>query len=144
MSTLVTVGSPRTIEFVADNPGDWAFHCHMTHHVMTQMGHGIPNLVGVDPSIFDEHLERVVPEYAEMGAQAHGEEDDSVPKNSLAMIGGSGPFGYVTMSGMYTLLKVRDELTPGVDPGWYAHPEGTVASPATEDELKRDGIEVRR
>ena len=36
------VGSTRTIEFVADNPGDWAMHCHMTHHVMNQMGHGCP------------------------------------------------------------------------------------------------------
>ncbi|MFO1008890.1 MAG: copper oxidase [Planctomycetota bacterium] len=144
VSVLVPVGSTRTIELVADNPGDWAFHCHMTHHVMTQMGHGIPNLVGVDPSLFDAALERVVPEYAEMGAQAAGEEDDSVPKNSLAMIGGSGPFGYVTMSGMYTLLKVRDELPASGDPGWYEHPAGTVATAATEDELKRDGIDATR
>ena len=33
----------RDIEFVADAPGDWAMHCHMTHHVMNQMGHGGPN-----------------------------------------------------------------------------------------------------
>ena len=38
----------RVIEFVADEPGDWAMHCHMTHHVMNQMGHGIPNMIGVD------------------------------------------------------------------------------------------------
>jgi hypothetical protein len=25
-------------------------HCHMTHHVMTQMGHGLPNMVGMDPA----------------------------------------------------------------------------------------------
>ena len=41
-SVLTPVGSTRTIQFVADNPGDWAFHCHMTHHVMNQMGHTIP------------------------------------------------------------------------------------------------------
>jgi len=33
-TTLVPVGAVRVIEFIADNPGDWAFHCHMTHHVM--------------------------------------------------------------------------------------------------------------
>jgi FtsP/CotA-like multicopper oxidase with cupredoxin domain len=47
-TVLVAVGQTRTIEFIADNPGDWAFHCHMTHHVMNQMGHAIPNLLGVD------------------------------------------------------------------------------------------------
>jgi hypothetical protein len=40
------VGSTRTIELVAANRADWALHCHMTHHVMTQMAHGIPNLIG--------------------------------------------------------------------------------------------------
>jgi FtsP/CotA-like multicopper oxidase with cupredoxin domain len=38
----------RVVEFVADAPGDWALHCHMTHHVMNQMGHDAPNLVGAD------------------------------------------------------------------------------------------------
>jgi hypothetical protein len=30
---------------------------------------------------------------------------------------------------MFTVLKVRDDLAPGDfrDPGWYAHPPGTVA-----------------
>ena len=36
-TVLVPVGSTRDIEFVADAPGDWAMHCHMTHHVMNQM-----------------------------------------------------------------------------------------------------------
>src|ERR1700730_12261752 len=31
-TVLVQVGSARTVEFVADNPGDWPVHCHMTHH----------------------------------------------------------------------------------------------------------------
>ena len=43
-----------TIEFVADEPGDWAMHCHMTHHVMNQMGHGIPNMIGVEPGGLDD------------------------------------------------------------------------------------------
>ena len=51
-TVLVPVGSTRTIEFVANAPGDWAMHCHMTHHVMNQMGHGVPNLIGVEISNF--------------------------------------------------------------------------------------------
>jgi Multicopper oxidase len=38
-TVLVPVGSIRTVEFIANNPADWAIHCHMTHHVMNQMGH---------------------------------------------------------------------------------------------------------
>jgi FtsP/CotA-like multicopper oxidase with cupredoxin domain len=28
---LVRWAARATIEFVADAPGDWALHCHMTH-----------------------------------------------------------------------------------------------------------------
>ncbi len=140
VSVLVPVGSTRTIEFVADNPGDWAFHCHMTHHVMTQMGHDVPNLVGVDPSVFDERLERAVPAFA---AMLDGQDPQLVPDNSLAMMGGRGPFGYITMGGMFSILKVRDALpSDGADPGWYEHPAGSVAVRATRAELSRDGIDA--
>src|SRR6516164_6950111 len=45
-TVLVAVGQTRVVEFIADNPGDWAMHCHMTHHTMNQMGHNAPNLIG--------------------------------------------------------------------------------------------------
>src|SRR4029079_3334920 len=53
-TVLVPVGSTRTVEFVASRAGDWALHCHMTHHTMNQMGHDIPNLIGLDPTDFDQ------------------------------------------------------------------------------------------
>ena len=37
----------RAIEFVADEPGDCAFHCHKSHHTMNAMGHGVPTMIGV-------------------------------------------------------------------------------------------------
>ncbi len=46
-TVLVAIGQSRTFDFVADQPGDWAMHCHMTHHVMTQMGDKFPNTIGV-------------------------------------------------------------------------------------------------
>ena len=55
-TVLVQVGSTRAFEFVADEPGDWALHCHMTHHTMNQMGHAIPNMVGVQPGNVDEQV----------------------------------------------------------------------------------------
>jgi hypothetical protein len=141
VSVLVPVGSTRTIEFVADAPGDWSLHCHMTHHVMTQMGHGIPNLIGVDPSVFDDKLAAAVPEFDGVGMAMDGEVDDSVPANSLPMVGARGPFGYITMSGMFTVLKVRDRLEGAEDPGWYTRPAGTVAEPASPEQLRADGID---
>lgn len=34
---LVAVAQARDIEFIANNPGDWMFHCHLPHHMMNQM-----------------------------------------------------------------------------------------------------------
>ncbi|MBL8747818.1 MAG: copper oxidase [Planctomycetes bacterium] len=144
-TVLVAAGQTRTIEFVADAPGDWAFHCHMTHHVMTQMGHDIPNLVGVDPSLFDRQLAKVLPTFLQMGRgdeQDPAAEDTTMPKNSLPMVGGLGGHGYVTMGGMVTVLKVRDGITGYDDPGYYTAPAGTLANVALPEELARDGIRV--
>ena len=59
------------------------------------------------------------------------------------MVGGRGQYDYITMGGMFTILKVRDELpADGADPGWYKSPPGTLAEVAPADDLKRDGIEL--
>ena len=65
-----------------------------------------------------------------------------VPKNSLPMVGGQGPFDYITMGGLFTVLKVRENLASYDDPGWYQNPPGTVADLASAEMLKRDGIEI--
>jgi FtsP/CotA-like multicopper oxidase with cupredoxin domain len=136
-TVLVPVGATRTIEFIA-RPGDWPVHCHMTHHMMNQMGHDAANLVGADISGIDAKLGRVVPGYMTMGETGMGDMMQMAqPKNSISMMGGKGPYGDIDMGGMFTLLKVRDRLTG--DPGWYKAP--AVASEATADEMKRDGIE---
>jgi len=142
-TTLVAVGQVRVIEFVADNPGDWAFHCHMTHHVMNQMGHDLPNLIGADTKGLDARVSRVVPGYMTMGATGMGEMHKmELPDNSISMLGGEGPFGTIDMGGMFTILKVRKQLSGDMDPGWYDHPAGTIAGEASIDELARDGIKT--
>jgi FtsP/CotA-like multicopper oxidase with cupredoxin domain len=145
-SVLVPVGAVRVIEFLADNPGDWAFHCHMTHHVMTQMGHDVPNLVGVDVAEFDKALARRIPGFlSEAAPVAPGQQGrEEIPPNSVPMLGGRGPHGYVTMSGMFTILKVRESPPEGEDWGWYDAPPGTVAGAAAASELEADGIQVPR
>ena len=42
------------------------------------------------------------------------------------MVGGPGPFDYITMGGLFTILKVRENLTSYDDPGWYQHPPGMM------------------
>ncbi|OLF78303.1 copper oxidase [Maricaulis sp. W15] len=147
-TVLVPTGSTRTVEFIADNPGDWAMHCHMTHHVMNQMGHGIPNLTGVNARRIDRAVGALLPTYMTMGQDGMGEMGQHiemghmpVPDNSLPMVGARGPRDYITMGGMFTILKVRDRLTGDGDPGWYDNPEGE-ARPASADELSRDGIDT--
>ena len=144
-TVLVPVGATRTVEFVADASGDWAFHCHMTHHVMNQMGHGIPNMIGVEPGAIDEKVRKLLPGYMTMGQAGMGDMAEmgmKVPANSLPMVGGRGKHDYITMGGMFTILKVRDRLASYEDPGWYENPPGTLASVASAQHLERDGIDV--
>ncbi|MBC7772940.1 MAG: copper oxidase [Pyrinomonadaceae bacterium] len=145
-TVLVPVGSTRTVEFVADNPGDWAMHCHMTHHVMNQMGHGLPNMIGVDARGLDTKVRRLLPEYMTMGQDGMAgmtEMGMPVPPNSIPMVGGAGPYDEITMGGMFTILKVRENLVSyDEDPGWYAPPAGTLADLAPSDVLDRHGINV--
>jgi hypothetical protein len=60
------------------------------------------------------------------------------PRNSLSMVGAPGKYGYIDMGGMFTIIKVRENLTTYDDPGWYEPPPGTLASLANSDELERD------
>jgi FtsP/CotA-like multicopper oxidase with cupredoxin domain len=127
----IGVGQMRAIEFVADNPGDWAFHCHKTHHTMNAMGHGVRTLIGVDQSGVANKINDLVPGYMVMGDKggSMGNMKMPLPENTLPMMDGRGPFGNIDMGGMFSVIKVREGLARGDyrDPGWYRHPEGTVA-----------------
>jgi FtsP/CotA-like multicopper oxidase with cupredoxin domain len=143
-TVLVPVGSTRTVEFTADNPGDWALHCHMTHHVMNQMGHHLPNMIGVDPSGFDTKVRNLLPDYMTMGQTGMSgmtEMGMNIPDNSIPMVGGIGPYDEITMGGMFTILKVRENLSNyDEDPGWYETPRGTLADVAPADVLRANDI----
>ena len=128
----VPVGSTRDIEFIADNPGDWAFHCHKSHHTMNAMAHDIPNMMDVKrDKAHEKRVRKQLPNYMEMGNEGMGEMAEmemKIPRNTLPMMTGTGPFGPIEMGGMFTVLKVRDRLKNYSDPGWYKYPKGTVAS----------------
>ena len=119
-------------------------HCHMLHHVMTQMGHRFGNIIGINTDGLNKKISKLVPGYMTMGEAGMGDMGEmgmAVPPNSLPMVGGPGKYDYITMGGMFTMLKVRETLpADGSDPGWYECPPGTLATIAPEADLKRDGI----
>ena len=152
---IVGVGQTRDIEFIAV-PGDWAFHCHMSHHTMNAMGHSIANPMGVNQAGVAEKVKSLLPGYMPMGQNgmaehakhlamaekaAKGETGDMSgmhhgmhhgagvegPRNTLPMMTGTGPFGPIEMGGMFTVVKVRDGRIREKDKGWYDNPPGTVA-----------------
>ena len=139
-------GATRTLEFVAAEAGDWVMHCHMLHHVMTQMGHKFGNVIGLDSRGLGRAISKMIPGYMVMGDTGMadmGEMNMGAPANSLPMIGGRGKYDYITMGGMFTVIKVREELpADGSDPGWYEAPPGTLADVAADADLRRDGIDV--
>lgn len=138
VTTDIAVGQMRQIEFLADEVGDWAFHCHKSHHTMNAMGHDIPTMIGVDHSGLSKKIHTLVPDYMVMGERGMADMAEMtmpLPDNTLPMMTGDGPFGSVEMGGMFSVLKVREDQAPNdyKDPGWFKHPEGTVAREWTGD-----------
>jgi manganese oxidase len=132
VTTDIAVGQMRQIEFVADEEGDWAFHCHKSHHTMNAMGHDVPTLIGVDHQGITQKISRLIPDYMVMGERGMAdmaEMEMPLPDNTIPMMTGAGPFGSVEMGGMFSMLKVRknQKTDDYSDPGWYSHPAGTVA-----------------
>ena len=128
----IPVGAMRAYEFDAIYPGDWAIHCHKSHHTMNAMGHNIRTFIGVEKKQFSKQMRRIVPEYMAMGSAGMadmGEMEMPLPDNTLPMMTGFAQFGAVEMGGMFSVVKVREGLQSGdyKDPGWYQNPPGTVA-----------------
>ena len=128
----IAVGQMRQMEFIADEEGDWAFHCHKSHHTMNAMGHGVPTMIGVDHRGVAGRIMRLIPDYMVMGERGMKdmtEMEMALPDNTAPMMAGQGPFGALGMGGMFSVLKVRRDQPAGDfrDPGWFSHPPGTVA-----------------
>jgi FtsP/CotA-like multicopper oxidase with cupredoxin domain len=136
VTTDIAVGQMRQVEFLADEEGDWALHCHKSHHTMNAMGHNVPTLIGVDHRSIATKISKLIPDYMVMGERGMAdmtEMEMPIPDNTAPMMTGEGPFGSVEMGGMFSVLKVRRDQKPGdyKDPGWFKHPQGTVAREVT-------------
>jgi manganese oxidase len=129
----VPVGVIRAIEFQAENPGDWPIHCHKSHHTMNAMGHGVRNFLGVKPKpALAKAVAKLAPGYMPMGSTGMAEMAEMAmpgPANTLPMMSGQGQFGPAEMGGMFSIIKIRENMAANDyrDPGRYDHPAGTVA-----------------
>lgn len=126
------VGQMRAFEFKAEHEGDWAIHCHKSHHTMNAMGHDVKNFIGVNKRDLVRTIRNIAPGYMPMGSRGMGEMGSmemELPANTIPMMTGYAQFGPVEMGGMLSVVKVREGIAPNdyKDPGWYKHPEGTVA-----------------
>ena len=128
----VPVGAMRAFEFDAIYEGDWAIHCHKSHHTMNAMGHQVKTFIGVQKRDLAKQINRLAPDYMPMGSAGMAEMgamEMPMPDNTLPMMTGFGQFGPIEMGGMFSVVKVREGLARDdyKDPGWYQHPAGTVA-----------------
>jgi hypothetical protein len=138
VSIDIPVGAMRAFDFVANEPGNWAIHCHKSHHTMNAMGHEVKNFIGVNKKDLARTIRKLVPDYMPMGTNGMaemGEMEMPMPDNTLPMMTGFGPFGPMEMGGMFSVVKVREGLGPNdyADPGPFKHPEGTVAHEVADD-----------
>ena len=122
----------RAFEFVADDPGDWAIHCHKSHHTMNAMGHHVANYIGVDKRDVAKKIRSSCPTTwrwasrhgghgrdGDAAAGQHAADDDRLrpvrpDRDGRHVLGRQGPRG----------TWRPDDYK---DPGWYKHPEGSVA-----------------
>ncbi|MGE0279460.1 MAG: multicopper oxidase family protein [Rhizobiaceae bacterium] len=132
VTTDVPVGGMRAIEFTAEEPGDWAIHCHKSHHTMNAMGHEVKTFIGTPQKDLTKAVRKLFPDYMPMGTEGMaemGSMEMPMPDNTLPMMTGFGQFGPIEMGGMFSVVKVREGIAPDdyKDPGPYKHPPGTVA-----------------
>jgi FtsP/CotA-like multicopper oxidase with cupredoxin domain len=154
------VGQMRAFEFDAIHEGDWAIHCHKSHHTMNAMGHDVKTYIGVDKKDVTRKIRSLVDGYMPMGMAGMAEMgamEMPLPDNTLPMMTGFGQFGPIEMGGMFSVVKVREGLARNdyKDPGWFKHPQGTVSyewkgpkmTDATREPQKTSGaptdVEVR-
>jgi hypothetical protein len=127
----IAVGQMRQIDFLADEEGDWAFHCHKSHHTMNAMGHDVPTMIGVDHRGVARQITKLIPDYMVMGERGMKdmtEMEMPLPDNTAAMM-----TGRAVRRGRHGRHVQRRQGAQGPeagdysDPGWYKHPPGTVA-----------------
>lgn len=69
----VPVGAVRAFDFTATEAGDWALHCHKSHHTMNAMGHDVKTMIGSNQRDLAKAITRLIPDYMPMGSKGMAE-----------------------------------------------------------------------
>lgn len=99
---------------------------------MGAMGHGVSTLIGLNHEGLVGRIQNLLPDYMVMGERGMYDMKEMqmpLPLNTFPMMAGKGPYGPIGMGGMFTVLKVREDLKADdySDPGWYKQPPNTQA-----------------
>ncbi len=82
---LVAVAQASEFEFIANNPGDWQFHCHMVHHMMNHMTKQAGPRIRPQSDV-DEYLANLETRpQVEITSTALGENEPGYPQKMLGM-----------------------------------------------------------
>ena len=152
-TTDVPVGAIRAFDFLADNPGDWAFHCHKSHHTMNAMGHDVKNLIGVSKKDLAKAVGKLAPGRDGDGIDGHGDgrdgnadarqhaaDDDGIgtvraDRNGRHVHGHEDPRG--PRARRATPIRVHTRIRPGTVAYEIDAPNRTSAAGQTEGEATK-------
>jgi manganese oxidase len=122
-TVLVGVAQARDVEFVADNPGDWHFHCHLPHHMMNQMA----SMVG---PIMMSHANALRPGTMEGGMgihEGHALSDTAAPAFGRAIAVGAEAERQVTNAPLASMPKPIEPLSQAPNAGMFpGYPQDMV------------------
>ncbi len=115
------------------------------------MGHDMRNMIGVSKRDLAKAVGKLAPDAMVMGhtGMAMGTVEMPAPDNTLPMMTGTGPFGPIEMGGMFTVMKIREDLAHGDyrDPAPYKHPAGTIAheveAPSAEPARRQSPVTIK-
>jgi len=118
---LVGIAQASEFEFIANNPGDWMFHCHMVHHMMNHMtqqaGPRTREQASVDRYLADlDHRPPAVKSQAAAGEKPPGYpqvmKGMHMPHETMMKLGarrevqGMRPMAMMSVHGLMTVLRV--------------------------------------
>lgn len=106
-TVLVAVAQVREVEFIANNPGDWALHCHMFHHMMNHMISpvGPGSRTKADGRFLDPRYKN--PAYPQMqGMMEHFDKAQLEKINDKKEVNGMHEMWHMDVQGLFTVVRV--------------------------------------
>ncbi len=82
---LIGIAQATDFEFIANNPGDWMFHCHMVHHMMNHMVRQVGPRMRPGDSVERYLADLDVRPAPEVSPTALGKEPPGYPQEMLGM-----------------------------------------------------------